>query len=112
VPIDHVKLPVSNLDASRAFYGPPSAPFGYRLVWDTEPTLGFGIGEGGEDDEPIAFERRSGPIEPVHVAFTATTEQVDAFTPRRWPLAERTTALPGERPRLPQALPPNFAFGR
>jgi catechol 2,3-dioxygenase-like lactoylglutathione lyase family enzyme len=32
VPIDHVKLPVSDLDASRAFYGPPSAPFGYRLV--------------------------------------------------------------------------------
>lgn len=40
MPIDHVKLPVADLDASRAFYAAELAPFGHRLVWDEEPTLG------------------------------------------------------------------------
>jgi catechol 2,3-dioxygenase-like lactoylglutathione lyase family enzyme len=41
MPIDHVKLPVSDLDTSRTFYSAALAPFGYRLVYDEEPTLGF-----------------------------------------------------------------------
>jgi catechol 2,3-dioxygenase-like lactoylglutathione lyase family enzyme len=32
VPIDHVNVPVSNLEASRAFYTAALAPFGYKLV--------------------------------------------------------------------------------
>jgi catechol 2,3-dioxygenase-like lactoylglutathione lyase family enzyme len=56
VPIDHAKLPVTDLDASRAFSSAALAPLGYKLVWDEEPTLGFGMGNGGDDDEPFALE--------------------------------------------------------
>jgi predicted lactoylglutathione lyase len=42
VPIDHVNLPVSDLDASRAFYRAALAPFGYKLVFEGEYSLGFG----------------------------------------------------------------------
>ena len=45
MPIDHVKLPVGDLDASRAFYSAALAPFGYRLAYDEEPSLGFGLGD-------------------------------------------------------------------
>ena len=34
MPIDHVKLPSSDLDASRAFYSAALAPLGWKLVWD------------------------------------------------------------------------------
>jgi catechol 2,3-dioxygenase-like lactoylglutathione lyase family enzyme len=80
VPIDHVKLPVSDLDASRTFYSAALAPFGYLLVYDGESSLGFGRGDGGEEDEPFAVERTAAPGAPSHVAFTSSgTEQVDAF---------------------------------
>jgi catechol 2,3-dioxygenase-like lactoylglutathione lyase family enzyme len=39
MPIDHVKLPISDLDASRAFYTAALASLGWKLVWDEAPTL-------------------------------------------------------------------------
>jgi predicted lactoylglutathione lyase len=37
VPIDHVKLRVSDLDASRAFYAAALAPFGYYAAFVLDP---------------------------------------------------------------------------
>ena len=99
MPIDHVKLPVSDLDASRVFYSAALAPFGYRVVWDQEPTLGFGVGDGRDDDEPLALERSSGQIVRTHVAFTASsTAQVDAFHAAALAAGGRDNGTPGERP--------------
>ena len=99
MPIDHVKLPVAHLDASRAFYSAALAPFGYELVWDEEPTLGFGTGDGGDDDEPFALERVEVPIARTHVAFTATsTAQVDAFHAEALAAGGQDNGAPGERP--------------
>jgi catechol 2,3-dioxygenase-like lactoylglutathione lyase family enzyme len=99
MPIDHVKLPVSDLDASRAFYTAALAPFGYRLVYDREPSLGFGLGDGGDDDEPFALERRDPPNVSSHVAFTASsTAQVDAFHAAALAAGGRDNGAPGERP--------------
>ena len=56
MPIDHVKIPCTDLGASRAFYRTALAPFGYELVYDGESSLGFGMGDGGEDDEPFALQ--------------------------------------------------------
>jgi catechol 2,3-dioxygenase-like lactoylglutathione lyase family enzyme len=99
VPIDHVKLPISDLDASRAFYTAALAPFGYRLVWDEEPTLGFGVGDGGEDNEPLALVRGDPPNAPSHVAFTAASPaQVDAFHAAAVAAGGRDNGPPGERP--------------
>ena len=32
--IDHIRLPVSDIDVSRAFYAAALAPLGYRVVYD------------------------------------------------------------------------------
>jgi catechol 2,3-dioxygenase-like lactoylglutathione lyase family enzyme len=99
VPIDHVKLPISDLDASRAFYTAALAPFGYRLVWDEEPTLGFGVGDGGEDNEPLALVLSDPPNAPSHVAFTAASSaQVDAFHAAAVAAGGRDNGPPGQRP--------------
>ena len=80
MPIDHAKLPVSDLDATRRFYAAVLSAFGYLVVWDRSPTLGFGMGDGGEDDEPIAFELIATPIARCHIAFAAASrEEVERF---------------------------------
>ena len=99
MPIDHAKLPITDLDASRAFYSAALAPLGYKLVWDEEPTLGFGMGDGGDDDEPFALERGEAPNVRTHIAFTATSpEQVDAFYEAAIAAGARDNGPPGERP--------------
>ena len=97
--IDHVKLPVSDLDASRTFYSAALAPLGWKLVWDEDPTLGFGRGDGGDDDEPFALERGEPPNVRSHVAFTASsTEQVDAFHAAALGAGGNDNGGPGDRP--------------
>jgi len=99
MPIDHVKLPVSDLDASRAFYSAALEPLGLRLVYDTEPSLGFGRGDGGDDDEPLALERAERPNVVSHVAFTATSPtEVDAFHAAALAAGGTDNGAPGERP--------------
>jgi catechol 2,3-dioxygenase-like lactoylglutathione lyase family enzyme len=99
VPVDHVKLPVSDLEATRAFYSEALAPLGYRLVYEGPESLGFGRGDGGEDDEPFAVERAAGVGAPAHVAFTAQRpEQVDAFHAAAVAAGGLDNGAPGERP--------------
>jgi catechol 2,3-dioxygenase-like lactoylglutathione lyase family enzyme len=99
VPIDHVNLPVSDIDASRAFYTAALAPFGYRLVYDSDASLGFGLGDGADEDEPFAVRRGEAPNARSHVAFTATsTVQVDAFHAAALAAGGRDNGAPGERP--------------
>jgi catechol 2,3-dioxygenase-like lactoylglutathione lyase family enzyme len=98
VPVDHVNLPVADLDASRAFYTAALAPFGYKLVYDGESSLGFGTGDGG-DDEPFAVRLVGSPNVRSHVAFTASsTAQVDAFHAAALAAGGRDNGAPGERP--------------
>jgi catechol 2,3-dioxygenase-like lactoylglutathione lyase family enzyme len=99
VPIDHVKLPVADLAASRAFYTAALAPFGWKLVYDGDTSLGFGAGDGGEDDEPFALALAAAPSERTHIAVTASsTEQVDAFHAAALAAGGRDNGAPGERP--------------
>jgi catechol 2,3-dioxygenase-like lactoylglutathione lyase family enzyme len=99
MPIDHVKIPCTDLDASRAFYSTALAPFGYKLVYDGESSLGFGIGDGGDDDEPFALELGEPPRVRTHIAFTAdSTGQVDAFHAAALAAGGTDNGAPGERP--------------
>ena len=99
MPIDHVKIPCTDLDVSRAFYTAALAPFGYKLVYDGEESLGFGIGDGGDDDEPFALERGEAPRVRTHIAFTADSEaQVDAFHTAALTAGGTDNGAPGERP--------------
>jgi catechol 2,3-dioxygenase-like lactoylglutathione lyase family enzyme len=99
VPVDHVKLPVADLDASRAFYAAALAPFGYKLVYDGEESLGFGRGDGGDEDEPFALQLGEPPAAGTHIAFTASsTTQVDDFHAAALAAGGRDNGAPGERP--------------
>jgi catechol 2,3-dioxygenase-like lactoylglutathione lyase family enzyme len=98
MPIDHVKISCTDLDASRAFYSTALAPFGYKLVYDGESSLGFGIGDGGDDDEPFALELGEPPRVRTHIAFTAdSTGQVDAFHAAALAAGGTDNGAPGER---------------
>jgi catechol 2,3-dioxygenase-like lactoylglutathione lyase family enzyme len=99
VPIDHVKLPVSDLAASRSFYAAALAPFGWRLVYDGESSLGFGAGDGGEDNEPFAVEVVEASWAASHIAITAASErQVDEFHAAAVAAGGRDNGAPGLRP--------------
>jgi catechol 2,3-dioxygenase-like lactoylglutathione lyase family enzyme len=99
MPIDHVKLPVGDLAVSRTFYTAALTPFGYRLVYDGESSLGFGTGDGGEDNEPFAVELREPPIAGSHVAITASSPaEVDDFHAAALAAGGRDKGAPGERP--------------
>lgn len=102
MPIDHVNLPVADIDRSRAFYSAALAPFGYTLVYESEEALGFGVGDGGEEDEPFAVRRSVAPRAATHIAFAATgTEQVDGFYDAAIRAGGRDNGAPGERPYGP-----------
>ena len=99
MPIDHVKIPCADLDASRAFYTAALAPFSYTLVYDGEESLGFGMGDGGDDDEPFALELGDAPQVRTHIAFTAESPaQVDAFHAAALAAGGTDNGAPGERP--------------
>jgi catechol 2,3-dioxygenase-like lactoylglutathione lyase family enzyme len=104
MPIDHAKLPVSDLDSVRAFYAAALAPIGWRLVAEEAPSvLHFGTGDGGEDHGPIAFERAPEPIARCHIAFLATSrEQVDAFHAAAPAAGGTDNGRPGARPYGPR----------
>jgi catechol 2,3-dioxygenase-like lactoylglutathione lyase family enzyme len=99
VPIDHVKLPIADLDASRAFYSAALAPFGYRLVYDGDESLGFGTGDGGDDNEPFALQLGAPARAGTHIAFAASSpEQVDAFHAAALAAGGSDNGAPGLRP--------------
>ena len=99
MPIDHVKLPVTDLQASAVFYTAALAPFGYELVYSGDSSLGFGTGDGGDDNEPFALALGESPRVGSHVALTATSAaQVDAFHAAALAAGGRDNGAPGERP--------------
>ena len=85
---DHVDLPVSEVEASAAFYRLVLAPLGI------EQTSG-----GGEHPEfgALSFVRRRSP-QPLHIAFIAETRAaVDAFHRVGLAAGYRDNGLPGVR---------------
>ena len=96
MPVDHVKLPVSDLAAARTFYAAALRPLGYRLVWDEPSTVAF---RASEDEEAFALTRVEGAIARVHVAFTAVgREAVNGFHAAAVAAGGRDNGAPGQRP--------------
>ena len=99
MPIDHVNIPVGDLAVSRGFYAAALATLGFRLVYESDESLGFGRGDGGDDDEPIALRLGDPPNRGSHIAFTAMSkEEVDAFHTAAIQAGGRDNGAPGERP--------------
>ena len=99
MPVDHVKLPVRDIGVSRGFYSGALAPFGYKLVYEGPESLGFGVGDGGEDNEPFALQLDGNVGAGSHIAVTATSpKQVDEFHASALAAGGRDNGAPGERP--------------
>jgi catechol 2,3-dioxygenase-like lactoylglutathione lyase family enzyme len=71
--IDHVAIPVKDLDASRKFYEPLLAGLGAKVVLEWPGGVLFGT-----DDGMVAL-RESDRVAPIHVAFKADRSGVHKF---------------------------------
>jgi catechol 2,3-dioxygenase-like lactoylglutathione lyase family enzyme len=95
--IDHVDLPVRDLERSRAFYAAALAPLGARgreSTADGAPHVAFGP-TGSEDLGLVRGE----PV-PFHLAFVARTrEEVRAFHAAALAAGGVDRGAPGLRPR-------------
>jgi catechol 2,3-dioxygenase-like lactoylglutathione lyase family enzyme len=82
--INHIELPVGDVEASRRFYEAALEPLGLSLVVSIDParTAHGGARHGfGRDGYPsLWFHEETGSRLPIHVAFTAGARKaVDAF---------------------------------
>ena len=82
--LDHIGLPVTDVERSRQFYEQALAPLGISLIMSVGPeqTGSPGTGHGfGSDGKPYFWIGDEGRVgEKAHVAFTAEARaQVDAF---------------------------------
>lgn len=71
--IDHVAIPVSNLEASRRFYEPLMDELGAKVVMEWPGGVIFGTNDG------MVALRESEQVVPLHVAFKADRPGVDSF---------------------------------
>jgi catechol 2,3-dioxygenase-like lactoylglutathione lyase family enzyme len=102
--LDHVRVMVTDLDSSRAFYARALAPLGYRVWHDSTPGL-VGLGPGDAAEEPLARvwlrqgeESSAGTL----VSFTVGDQQlVDAFHQAGLAAGGRDGGAPELRPFHP-----------
>ena len=92
--IDHLTVPVRDLEASRSFYRQALAPFG---VVEIELEGGVGWGPPGRVD---FFIRQGEPSAPLHLAFAAPDRAtVDSFHAAAVGAGGTDNGAPGPRPR-------------
>jgi catechol 2,3-dioxygenase-like lactoylglutathione lyase family enzyme len=96
--IDHLKIGVSDLEASRRFYAQALEPLGFEELgpWsDARREVSFGTREA--DD--FAISEKYEPGGQVHIAFAADTrEQVDRFHAAALAAGGTDNGAPGPRP--------------
>ena len=92
--IDHIGIPVANLETSVAFYTKALAPLGYELVMRVEQyAAGFGVG--GKPDFWLGAGK---PTDKIHVAIRAKGRaEVRAFYDAAIAAGGRDNGPPGVR---------------
>ena len=93
--VDHLTLPVADLEASRRFFAAALGALGWQeSIVDGGPTWGP---PGGED---FSIEEGEPPPKGMHLAFAAeSTDEVDAFHAAGLAAGGRDNGAPGLRPR-------------
>jgi catechol 2,3-dioxygenase-like lactoylglutathione lyase family enzyme len=93
--LDHVSLPVSDLERSKRFYEKALSPLGYELIMEHRIS-GVGFGQSGKPDFWI---RQGAPGASVHVAFASEDRAtVAAFHEGAMAAGGRDNGKPGLRP--------------
>ncbi len=104
--IDHFNLPVSDLARSRSFYERVLAPLGYRFVMQDGAAVGF-----GRDSWEFGILATAGPIQRLHVAFSASSRQaVGRFFSAAMAAGAESNGAPGLRPDYSPTYYAAFVF--
>jgi catechol 2,3-dioxygenase-like lactoylglutathione lyase family enzyme len=93
--LDHISLPVSDIERSKHFYEEALSPLGYELIME-HGISGVGFGHAGKPDFWIKW---SAPSVAVHVAFASLDRgTVDAYYDAAIAAGGRHKGWPGPRP--------------
>ena len=94
--IDHIGIPVSNLQKSKVFYEKALAPLGISSMMEFD--VAVGLGKGGKPDFWIGARKNGGASDPAHVAFVAESRaEVDAFYEAALAAGGKDNGAPGIR---------------
>jgi catechol 2,3-dioxygenase-like lactoylglutathione lyase family enzyme len=100
--IDHVSIPVRDVEAAAAFYDPVMATLGLRRFKQRDGAIGYGPDDGSPAIFWILARADRGSAEPgtgLHVSFRAADRaEVHAFYDTALSLGGRDAGPPGERP--------------
>lgn len=96
--LDHLKIYVADVDASRAFYEQALGPLNYKVM-NENPDGSIGLGS----DFPHFWISPGGTTGFLHVAFRApSTEVVDQFHAAALSAGGTDNGAPGPRPYHPE----------
>ena len=98
--LHHASLPVSDLSASVRLYDAAMEALGYRRVYSSQRSAGYGI-EDGKDKLALVQVADTGPARPgFHIAFAASSRSsVDAFYQAALAHGATDNGPPGLRPQ-------------
>jgi catechol 2,3-dioxygenase-like lactoylglutathione lyase family enzyme len=99
--IDHMSLPVSDYERSKAFYLKALAPLGYGIIMEVTPEQSGGtsyVGFGNERKPYFWLTPSQKPQQRIHVAFVAKDRAaVDAFHRAALAAGGKDNGAPGVR---------------
>ena len=108
---DHVKLGVSDYEASKAFFLQALAPLGVAAVGEGVPSYGIELCQAGSEVSLCLHLSQEKPA-PLHLAFRAgSREQVDAFYRAALAAGGRDNGPPGLRPHYHAGYYAAFVIG-